>query len=133
MASEGGISRFDPRKEKEANNPSPIYFSRLQVAGEEVRLAESGAESIPPRELASTQITDHYVAPTYQNVNELMYQYKLEGVTKRERANAGAFRYRKFGGAVSLSGSRRRRIASRVRSQPSGVSHSAANLLRWWL
>src|SRR5262249_17627533 len=79
----GGISRFDPRKETEANNPPPIYFSRLQLAGEEVRLAEGGAQSIAPRELASTQnnLTVAFVAPTYQNVNELLYQYKLEGVS----------------------------------------------------
>ncbi|HZM89405.1 MAG TPA: two-component regulator propeller domain-containing protein [Blastocatellia bacterium] len=85
VASEGGISRFDPRKEKEANNPSPIYFSRLQVAGEEVRLAENGVESIAPRELASTQnnLTIAFVAPTYQDVNELMYQYQLEGVSEK--------------------------------------------------
>ena len=81
-ASEAGISRFDPRKEKGANNPSPIYFSRLQVAGEEVRLAETGAESIPPLELAATQnnLTIAFVAPNYQAVNKLLYQYKLEGV-----------------------------------------------------
>jgi signal transduction histidine kinase len=83
IASEGGISRFDPRKEKETTPPAAVYFSRLQVAGEEVRLAEGGAESIPPRELASTQnnLTIAFVAPTYQNVNELLYQYKLEGVS----------------------------------------------------
>jgi signal transduction histidine kinase/ligand-binding sensor domain-containing protein len=83
IASEGGISRFDPRKEKGATPPAAVYFSRLQVAGEEVRLAESGAESIPPRELASTQnnLTIAFVAPNYQDVNKLLYQYKLEGVS----------------------------------------------------
>jgi signal transduction histidine kinase len=82
IVSEGSISRFDPRKEKEAKSPSPIYFSRLQVAGEEVRLPEGGAEIIPPRELASTQnnLTIAFVAPNYQDVNRLLYQYKLEGV-----------------------------------------------------
>jgi len=79
---EGGISRFDPRKEKAASPPPAVYFSRLQVAGVEVRLAESGAESIPPLELAATQnnLTIAFVAPNYQDVNKLLYQYKLEGV-----------------------------------------------------
>jgi len=84
IASEGGISRFDPGKEKEANNPPPIYLNRLQVAGEEVRLSETGAASIPARELSSTQnnLTIAFVAPTYQDVNKLLYQYKLEGVSE---------------------------------------------------
>lgn len=82
--SEGGFSRFDPRKEREANNPLQIYFSRLQVAGEEVKLPESGVESVSPRELASLQnnLTIAFVAPTYQGVSKLLYQYKLEGVSE---------------------------------------------------
>jgi signal transduction histidine kinase len=83
IASEGGISRFDPRHEKEASPPAAIYFSRLQVAGEEVRLAEGGAASIPPHEFAATQnnLTIAFVSPNYQDVNKLRYQYKLEGVS----------------------------------------------------
>ena len=82
IASEGSISRFDPRKEKEATPPAAVYFIRLQIAGEEVRLAESGADIIPPRELAAMQnnLTIAFVAPNYQDVNKLLYQYKLEGV-----------------------------------------------------
>ena len=82
IASEGGISRFDPRKEKEATPPAAVYFTRLQVAGEEVRLAETGAEIVPPRELTAAQnnLTIAFVAPNYQDGNKLLYQYKLEGV-----------------------------------------------------
>lgn len=82
IASEGSISRFDPRKEKEPTPPAAVYFTRLQVAGEEVRLAETGAEIIPPLELAATQnnLTIAFVAPNYQDVNMLLYQYRLEGV-----------------------------------------------------
>ena len=82
IVSEGSISRFDPRKEKQPNKPAPIYFSRLQVAGEEVRLAEGSVASIPPREFAATQnnLTIEFVAPNYQDVSKLLYQYKLEGV-----------------------------------------------------
>lgn len=79
---EGGISRFDPTREKYASDPPRVYFTRLQVAGEDVSLAQSGSESISARELASTQnnLTIAFVAPTFQNVNELLYQYKLESV-----------------------------------------------------
>lgn len=72
IASEGDISRFDPRKEKEATPPAAVYFTRLQVAGEEVRLAEIGAEIVPPLELAATQnnLTIAFVAPNYQDVNK---------------------------------------------------------------
>jgi ligand-binding sensor domain-containing protein len=82
IVSEGSISRFDPRKEKEATPPPAVYFTRLQLAGEEVRLAETGAGIIPLRELAATQnnLTIAFVAPNYQDESELRYQYKLEGV-----------------------------------------------------
>ena len=88
IASEGGISRFDPRKEKEATPPAAVYFSRLQVAGEEVLLAETGAEIVSPRELAATKnnLTIAFVAPNYRDVNKLLYQYKLEGVDEEWRA-----------------------------------------------
>ena len=88
IASEGGISRFDPSKEKAATPPAAVYFTRLQVAGEEVRLAETEAEIIPPRELAATKnnLTIAFVAPNYQDVSQLLYQYKLEGVDEEWRA-----------------------------------------------
>jgi signal transduction histidine kinase/ligand-binding sensor domain-containing protein len=81
-AGEGSISRFDPRQEKEANPPAAVYFTRLQVAGEEVRLSETGAEIVPPRELTATQnnLTIAFVAPNYQDANKPLYQYKLEGL-----------------------------------------------------
>ncbi|HZM90697.1 MAG TPA: two-component regulator propeller domain-containing protein [Blastocatellia bacterium] len=88
IGSEGGISRFDPRKEKAATPPAAVYFTRLQVAGEEVRLAETEAEIIAPRELAATKnnLTIAFVAPNYQDVSQLLYQYKLEGVEEEWRA-----------------------------------------------
>jgi hypothetical protein len=69
IASDGGISRFDPRKEKEGAPLSGGYFSRLQVAGEDVRLGETGAEVIPPLELRAAQnnLTIAFVAPNYQD------------------------------------------------------------------
>jgi len=83
IGAEGGISRFDPRKERGTSPPAAVYFSRLQVAGEEVRLAEDVVESIPARELAATQnnLTIAFIAPNYQDVNKQLYQYKLEGVS----------------------------------------------------
>jgi signal transduction histidine kinase len=88
IASEGGISRFDPRKEKETTPPAAVYLTRLQVAGEEVRVEETGTEIVPPLELAATKnnLTIAFVVPNYQDASKLLYQYKLEGVDEEWRA-----------------------------------------------
>ena len=138
VATEGGISRFDPRKEREANNPSQTYFSRVQVAGEEVKLPASGAESIPPRELAATQnnLTIAFVAPTYQTVNKLRYQYKLEGVSE-EWSTPTQERSVTFGGLAAG----KYRFLVRAINQNSTTSSQPAVFefrilppiyLRWW-
>lgn len=79
-----GLSRFNPRAERRADQPPPIYLSRINVAGEEMPLPETGALSVPVLELASSRnnLLIEYVALSFQGEDKLRYQYKLEGVDK---------------------------------------------------
>jgi signal transduction histidine kinase/ligand-binding sensor domain-containing protein len=82
VATSGGLSRFDPHAERILDRPPPIYLSRVQVAGEDLPLAETGARLIPELELpaARNNLLIEYVALSFQNERRLRYQYKLEGV-----------------------------------------------------
>ncbi|MEK6285144.1 MAG: two-component regulator propeller domain-containing protein [Acidobacteriota bacterium] len=82
IGTETGLSRFNPRTELTVRQPPPIYLSRLQVAGEEVPLPETGAISLPAFTLPGSQnnIMIEYVGLSFQGGRQLKYQYKLEGV-----------------------------------------------------
>jgi ligand-binding sensor domain-containing protein/two-component sensor histidine kinase len=84
IATTGGLSKLNPRAERIADRPPPIYFSRAQVAGEDLQLAETGAQSIPELELPSSRnnLFLEYVALSFHGEQRLRYQYKLEGVDK---------------------------------------------------
>jgi signal transduction histidine kinase/ligand-binding sensor domain-containing protein len=77
-----GLSKFNPRAERPAAQPAPIYFSRINIAGEEFPLPETGAASIPQIELAATHnnLAIEYVALSFLGEDNLRYQYQLEGV-----------------------------------------------------
>ncbi|MGH9939881.1 MAG: sensor histidine kinase [Blastocatellia bacterium] len=81
-ATSGGLSKFDPRAERIVDRPPPIYFSRAQVAGEDLPLHETGAERIPELELpaARNNLLVEYVALSFHGEQRLRYQYKLVGV-----------------------------------------------------
>lgn len=82
-ATDGGLSRLDPRKERIAqNSPPPIYLTRVQIAGENLNLPETGTNVIAPRELSSssTNLALEFVAPNFQNQDDWLYQYQLTGV-----------------------------------------------------
>lgn len=77
-----GVSRLDPRAERRDGRPAPIYFRRVNVAGEDVRLPETGARSIPELELSASRnnLLLEFVALSFQGEDKLRYQYKLDGV-----------------------------------------------------
>ena len=52
LATSGGVSRFDPRAVRIADKPPPIYFSRVQVAGEDLPLPGTGTDRIPELRVA---------------------------------------------------------------------------------
>ena len=79
-----GLSKFNPRAERTATAAAPIYLSRVQIAGEDLGLPETGASRIPQVELSAARnnVTIDYVALSFQGENELRYQYKLDGIDK---------------------------------------------------
>jgi ligand-binding sensor domain-containing protein len=77
-----GLSKFNPRAEHRVDRPSPVYLSRVQVAGEELALPETGASRVPELELTASRdnLLIEYVALSFEGEHALRYQYKLEGV-----------------------------------------------------
>ncbi len=77
-----GLSKFNPRAERRMDLPAPIYLSRVQIAGEELPLPETGARRLAELELSASRnnLLIEYVALSFQGEHELRYQYKLEGV-----------------------------------------------------
>ena len=82
IATETGLSRLNPRAKLTERRPPPIYVSRLQVAGEEISLPETGVMRLPRLILVASQnnILIEYVGLSFQGGRQLKYQYKLEGV-----------------------------------------------------
>jgi two-component sensor histidine kinase/streptogramin lyase len=78
-----GLSKLNPRAERIVH-PPPIYLSRVQVAGEDLPLAETGVLQVPEFELPATRnnLLVEYVALGFQGEQRLRYQYKLEGVDR---------------------------------------------------
>ncbi len=118
VATSRGLSKFDPRAERPVTRPAPIYFSRVNVAGEDLPLPETGATQIPQVELSPSRnnLSIDYVALSFQGEDNLSYQYQLEGVepdwsapTKHRSINYGrlaAGTYRFLARAITEDGSR---------------------------
>jgi two-component sensor histidine kinase len=89
-----GLSIIDPGADVEESRPLAIYITRVNIAGEDMTLPETGAAMIPAIGLASgrNNLSIEYVAPSYRGGEGLRYQYRLEGadddwsVPTRERA-----------------------------------------------
>lgn len=81
VATTRGLSRFDPRAERSVVPPPPIYLSRVQAAGEDLPLAETGAARLSEIALPSARnnLLIEFVAPNFLGEHRLRYQYKLEG------------------------------------------------------
>lgn len=77
-----GLSKFNPRGERDSPAAAPIYLSRVEIAGEDLPLPETGATEIPQLQLSAARnnLLIEYVALSFQGENELRYQYKLQGV-----------------------------------------------------
>ncbi len=82
VATTTGLSKFDPRAERPPNRPPPIYLSRIQVAGENLPLAETGAQQMTKLTLPTSRnnLLIEYVGVSFQSERVLRYQYRLEGV-----------------------------------------------------
>jgi len=81
VATNGGVSKLSPHIESKRTGPPPIYFSRVQVAGEDIALPETGAIELPEIELPSSKnhLLIEFVGLSFEGEKSLLYQYKLEG------------------------------------------------------
>jgi len=79
-----GLSRLNPRAERAEGLPPPAYFIRVQVAGEDIALPETGTTRLPKISLPASRnnLLIEYVGISFQGEGELRYQYKLDGVDK---------------------------------------------------
>jgi len=79
-----GLSKLNPRAERITDTAAPIYLSRVQIAGEDLALPETGARQVAPLELSASRnnLMIEYVALSFQGENALRYQHKLEGIDK---------------------------------------------------
>lgn len=111
-----GVSKLNPNLERTNNLPPPIYISRINIAGENLPLSETGFAEISATELDSSKnnLTIDFVGLQFKGENALNYQYKLEGIDKdwskpvKNRtitfANLGSGNYRFLVRAVNQEG-----------------------------
>jgi signal transduction histidine kinase len=81
VATTTGLTRIDPGPEEKPGPPPPALFTRVQVAGEELRLPERGTREIPPLALGPSQnnLVVEYVGVSLQSDAPLRYQHRLDG------------------------------------------------------
>ncbi|MBI3949633.1 MAG: ATP-binding protein [Acidobacteria bacterium] len=82
VATTTGLSKLSPPADRAVSWPPPIYLSRVQVAGEDLLLPETGTRRMPELTLPATQnnLRIEYIGLSFQGEQALTYQYKLEGV-----------------------------------------------------
>ncbi|HEY3135071.1 MAG TPA: two-component regulator propeller domain-containing protein [Blastocatellia bacterium] len=81
IATNTGLSKLDPRAERVQKRDAAIFISRVQVAGEDLPLAETGVVRMSAIELPASRndLLIEYVGLSFQGEQEIKYQYKLEG------------------------------------------------------
>jgi signal transduction histidine kinase/ligand-binding sensor domain-containing protein len=79
-ATSAGVSKLDPTVQASTDSAAPIYFSRINVAGEELPLPELGANQISKIELPSTRdnMSIEFFGVQFKGEDSLRYQYRLE-------------------------------------------------------
>src|SRR5262249_43025321 len=82
VATINGVSRLDPRAEPVANQAPPVYLSHVQIAGEDVPIAETGASVVTQGDLQASRnnLLIQYTGIDFHDDHQLRYQYELEGV-----------------------------------------------------
>lgn len=84
VATSAGVSRIDPKAQPAGDSAAPIYFSRINVAGDDLPLPELGANRIPKLELPSARnnMTFEFFGLQFKGEDYLRYQYRLENADK---------------------------------------------------
>jgi ligand-binding sensor domain-containing protein/signal transduction histidine kinase len=79
-----GLSRLDPHVERTVTRPAPIFLSRVQLAGEDLLLPETGTGSVQDLVLSPSRnsLLIEYVGLDFSGEHTLRYQYRLEGADR---------------------------------------------------
>jgi signal transduction histidine kinase/streptogramin lyase len=77
-----GVARLNPRLEAPAAAPPPVYFRHVQIAGEDLSVAERGVQHIAGLELpaARNNLLIEFLSVDLRDEHEVRYQYKLEDI-----------------------------------------------------
>jgi ligand-binding sensor domain-containing protein/signal transduction histidine kinase len=81
-ATSGGLSMLDPRAVRHWGGPPPVYLRRVQVAGEDLALPDTGTAQLPAIELSYSRnnILIEYGGLSFRGGPGPEYEYRLEGV-----------------------------------------------------
>ena len=84
VATSTGLSRLNPRVDRAPFDPPATYLTRIEVAGEEITLPETGTPllRLPKMPSSASHLVLDYVAPAFGGVQALRYQYRLDGVDR---------------------------------------------------
>jgi len=81
VATRTGLTRLDPTLEPRRGPPPRVLFTRIRVAGEDLRLPERGAREIPRLDLgrSDSSLQVEFVAVSPSHEGSLRYQHRLDG------------------------------------------------------
>lgn len=81
-ATDGGVTRIDPRSLRSDRAAPPIYISEIRVAGEPLAIAETGATEVAPITLAASRnnVSIAFTGLSFRGESSLGYEYKLDGI-----------------------------------------------------
>jgi len=84
VATPTGLSRLMPDDHEAAAAAPLTYLTRIQIVGDDVRVAETGARQGPALTLAANRnsLLLQYVAPSFRGEHRLHYQYRLDGLDR---------------------------------------------------
>lgn len=76
-----GLSKLNPRAERVISRAPPIYLARIEIAGEDLPIAETGIALVPGLELSASRnnLLIEFVGLDFHGERALKYQYQLEG------------------------------------------------------
>jgi signal transduction histidine kinase len=76
-----GLSKLNTRAERVLSRAPPIYLARIEIAGEDLPISETGIAIAPGLELSASRnnLLIEFVGLEFYGERALKYQYKLEG------------------------------------------------------
>ena len=81
VATNMGVSKLNLVADREVKRPPPIYLSSIQIAGEDLPLAETGTARAAVADLSASRnnLLIEFVGLSFEREGGLKYQYRLEG------------------------------------------------------